>query len=138
MRLTFRYKINHRVTFKVNLFFLTEIYTTLVYLVGKESDCKRYNACLKACDVCHKMGVRKYSIHQSIRYAQSSHTSKKLHLKHMFILSLDVDSINENDSVANPDPTPRIASVHKSRFAEVVLVGCWMEAVYYCLLLRKR
>ena len=53
-------------------------------------------------------------------------------------LPLDVDSINENDSVANPDPTPRIASVHKSRFAEVVLVGCWMEAVYYCLLLRKR
>ena len=38
----------------------------------------------------------------------------------------------------SPDPTPRIASVHKSRFAEVVLVGCWMEAVYYCLLLRKR
>ena len=54
------------------------------------------------------------------------------------ILPLDVDSINENDSVANPDPTPRIASVHKSRFAEVVLVGCWMEAVYYCLLLCKR
>ena len=54
------------------------------------------------------------------------------------VLPLDVDSINENDSVANPDPTPRIASVHKSRFAEVVLVGCWMEAVYYCLLLRKR
>ena len=53
-------------------------------------------------------------------------------------LPLDVDSINENDSVANPDPTPRIASVHKSRFAEVVLVGCWIEAVYYCLLLRKR
>ena len=53
------------------------------------------------------------------------------------ILPLDVDSINENDSVANPDPTPRIASVHKSRFAEVVLVGCWMEAVYYCLLLRR-
>ena len=45
-------------------------------------------------------------------------------------LPLDVDSINENDSVANPDPTPRIASV--------VLVECWMEAVYYCLLLRKR
>ena len=39
-------------------------------------------------------------------------------------LPLDVDSINEHDSVANPDPTPRIASVHKSRFAEVVLVGC--------------
>ena len=55
-----------------------------------------------------------------------------------YILPLDVDSINENDSVANPDPTPRIASVHKSRFAEVVLVECWMEAVYYCLLLRKR
>ena len=55
-----------------------------------------------------------------------------------YVLPLDVDSINENDSVANPDPTPRIASVHKSRFAEVVLVGCWMEAVYYCLLLRKR
>ena len=54
------------------------------------------------------------------------------------VLPLDVDSINENDSVANPDPTPRIASVHKSWFAEVVLVGCWMEAVYYCLLLRKR
>ena len=53
-------------------------------------------------------------------------------------LPLDVDSINENDSVANPDPTPRIAFVHKSRFAEVVLVECWMEAVYYCLLLRKR
>ena len=53
-------------------------------------------------------------------------------------LPLDVDSINENDSVANPDPTPRIASAHKSRFAEVVLVECWMEAVYYCLLLRKR
>ena len=51
------------------------------------------------------------------------------------ILPLDVDSINENDSVANPDPTPRIASVHKSRFAEVVLVGCWIEAVYYGLLL---
>ena len=50
-------------------------------------------------------------------------------------LPLDVDSINENDSVANPDPTPRIASVHKSRIAEVVLVGCWMEAVYYGLLL---
>ena len=50
-------------------------------------------------------------------------------------LPLDVDSINENDSVANPDPTPRIASVHKSRFAEVVLVGCWIEAVYYGLLL---
>ena len=30
------------------------------------------------------------------------------------VLPLDVDSINENDSVANPDPTPRIASVHKS------------------------
>ena len=52
-----------------------------------------------------------------------------------YILPLHVDSINENDSVANPDPTPRIASVHKSRFAEVVLVGCWMEAVYYGLLL---
>ena len=51
------------------------------------------------------------------------------------VLPLDVDSINENDSVANPDPTPRIASVHKSRFAEVVLVGCWIEAVYYGLLL---
>ena len=51
------------------------------------------------------------------------------------LLPLDVDSINENDSVANPDPTPRIASVHKSRFAEVVLVGCWIEAVYYGLLL---
>ena len=51
------------------------------------------------------------------------------------VLPLDVDSINENDSVANPDPTPRIASVHKSRIAEVVLVGCWMEAVYYGLLL---
>ena len=36
-------------------------------------------------------------------------------------VELDVDTINENDSVANPDPTPRIASVHKSRFAEVVL-----------------
>ena len=57
---------------------------------------------------------------------------------HTYFLPLDVDSINENDSVANPDPTPRIASVHKSRFAEVVLVECWMEAVYYCLLLRKR
>ena len=56
----------------------------------------------------------------------------------LLVLPLDVDSINENDSVANPDPTPRIASVHKSRFAEVVLVECWMEAVYYCLLLRKR
>ena len=54
------------------------------------------------------------------------------------VLPLDVDSINDNDSVANPDPTPRIASAHKSRFAEVVLVECWMEAVYYCLLLRKR
>ena len=54
------------------------------------------------------------------------------------LLPLDVDSINENDSVANPDPTPRIASAHKSRFVEVVLVECWMEAVYYCLLLRKR
>ena len=53
----------------------------------------------------------------------------------LFLLPLDVDSINENNSVANPDPTPRIASVHKSRFAEVVLVGCWMEAVYYGLLL---
>ena len=53
----------------------------------------------------------------------------------LYILPLDVDSINENDSVANPDPTPRIASVHKSRFAEVVLVGCWIEAVYYGLLL---
>ena len=51
------------------------------------------------------------------------------------VLPLDVDSINESDSVANPDPTPRIASVHKSRFAEVVLVGCWIEAVYYGLLL---
>ena len=51
------------------------------------------------------------------------------------ILPLHIDSINENDSVANPDPTPRIASVHKSRFAEIVLVGCWMEAVYYGLLL---
>ena len=50
-------------------------------------------------------------------------------------LPLDVDSINENDSVANPDPTPRIASVHKSRFGEVVIVGCWIEAVYYGLLL---
>ena len=28
-------------------------------------------------------------------------------------------------------PTPRIASVRKSRFAMVVLVECWMEAVYY-------
>ena len=55
--------------------------------------------------------------------------------KHCFILPLEVDSINENDSAANPDPTPRIASVHKSRFAEVVLVGCWIEAVYYGLLL---
>ena len=51
------------------------------------------------------------------------------------VLPLDLDSINENDSVANPDPTPRIASVHKSRFAKVVLVGCWIEAVYYGLLL---
>ena len=56
-------------------------------------------------------------------------------LETRIILPLDVDSINENDSVANPDPTPRIASVHKSRIAEVVLVGCWMEAVYYGLLL---
>ena len=58
----------------------------------------------------------------------------KLKLVWLF-LPLDVESINENDSVANPDPTPRIASVHKSRFAEVVLVGCWIEAVYYGLLL---
>ena len=28
-------------------------------------------------------------------------------------------------------PTPSIASIHKSRFAVVVLVECWMEAVYY-------
>ena len=62
----------------------------------------------------------------------------KCFLKEIDFLPLDVDSINENDSVANPDPTPRITSVHKSRFAEVVLVGCWMEAFYYCLLLRKR
>ena len=58
-----------------------------------------------------------------------------LPLKYTHVLPLDVDSINENDNVANPDPTPRIASVHKSRFAEVVLVGCWIEAVYYGLLL---
>ena len=58
--------------------------------------------------------------------------------EYLGFLPLNVDSINENDSVANPDPTPRIASVHKSRFAEVVIVGCWMEAVYCCLLLRKR
>ena len=57
------------------------------------------------------------------------------HDMELYFLPLDVDSINENDSVANPDPTPRIASVHKSRFAEVVLVGCWIEAVYYGLLL---
>ena len=61
--------------------------------------------------------------------------SVHFYLLAMCILPLDVDSINENDSVANPDPTPRIASVHKSRIAEVVLVGCWMEAVYYGLLL---
>ena len=50
------------------------------------------------------------------------------------ILPLDVDSINESDSVANPDPTPRIASVHKSRFAEVWLVDVgWrlFTTVYY-------
>ena len=28
-------------------------------------------------------------------------------------------------------PTPRIVSVHKSRFAVVVLVECWIETVYY-------
>ena len=42
---------------------------------------------------------------------------------------LDVDFINENDSVANPDPTPRIASIYKSRLAKVVLAECWMDAV---------
>ena len=46
-------------------------------------------------------------------------------------LPLDVDFINENASVANPVPTPRIASIHKSPFAKVVLMECWMEAVYY-------
>ena len=61
---------------------------------------------------------------------------ERLPQKHVTnFLPLDVDSINESDSVANPDPTPRIASVHKSRFAEVVLVGCWIEDVYYGLLL---
>ena len=38
---------------------------------------------------------------------------------------------NENASVANPDHTPRIASVHKAPFAVVVLVECWIETVYY-------
>ena len=46
-----------------------------------------------------------------------------------FFLSLDVDFINENASVANL-PTPRIVSVHKSRFAVVMFMECWMEAVY--------
>ena len=71
---------------------------------------------------------------QCITIAQAEYITYEVYL----ILPLDVDSINENDSVANPDPTHRIASVHKSRFAEVVLVECWMGAVYYCLLLRKR
>ena len=49
----------------------------------------------------------------------------------LHFLPLDVDFVNENASVANPVPTPRIASIHKSRFAVVVLMECWMEAVYY-------
>ena len=44
-------------------------------------------------------------------------------------LPLDLDFINENASIAKPDP--RIASIHKSRFATVLLMECWMEAVYY-------
>ena len=46
-------------------------------------------------------------------------------------LPLDSDFISENASVATPDPIPRIASVHKFRFAIVVLVECWIETVYY-------
>ena len=52
---------------------------------------------------------------------------------HIF-LSLDVDSINENDSVANPDPTPRIASVHKSHSPRLCLWNAgWrlFTTVYY-------
>ena len=47
------------------------------------------------------------------------------------ILPLNGDFINENASVANLDPTPRIESVHKSQIAVVVLVECWIETVYY-------
>ena len=73
----------------------------------------------------------KLSSQQISKASEADHSTRLVNL----FLPLDVDSINENDSVANPDPTPRIASVHKSRFAEVVLVGCWIEAVYYGLLL---
>ena len=55
-------------------------------------------------------------------------------LPELTILPLDGDFINANTSVANPDPTPRIASVHKSHFAVVVLVECLIETVYYYLL----
>ena len=41
------------------------------------------------------------------------------------------DFVDENASVADPDPTPRIAPVHKSRIGMVVLVECWIETVYY-------
>ena len=37
---------------------------------------------------------------------------------------------NASTSVVNHDPTPKIASIHKFRFAVVVLVECWIEAGY--------
>ena len=52
-------------------------------------------------------------------------------------LPLDGDFINENASIANPDLTPRMASVHKSRIAVVVLVECWIEIVYYYVNVKK-
>ena len=45
------------------------------------------------------------------------------------IYPLDVDFINENVSLAKNVPTPRIASIHKSRFSLVVM-QFWMEAIY--------
>ena len=41
------------------------------------------------------------------------------------------DFINENASVANPDPHSQNSLDHMSRFAVVVLMECWMEALYY-------
>ena len=46
------------------------------------------------------------------------------------ILPLEVDFINENASVANPLPTPRVASIYKSQFTVVMLMECWIEAVH--------
>ena len=67
-----------------------------------------------------------------IVYSVHAHYSTPSLKYHQRFLPLDVDFINENASVlvANPDPTPRIATIHNLRPFNV-LVKCWTKAVYY-------